>query len=47
MYTASDRAITEKEEGKQLFPFTSMSCVLMSHITWEAIVQYLYTFISQ
>lgn len=38
----------DKEEGeKKNLPFISESCMLMSHITWEAIVQYLYTFISQ
>lgn len=45
----SDRAMIDKEEdgGKRNLPFISESCTLMSHITWEAIVQYLYTFISQ
>lgn len=37
----------EEEGGKEKLPFISESCTLMSHITWEAIVQYLYTFISQ
>lgn len=37
----------EEEEGEKNLPFISESCMLMSHITWEAIVQYLYTFISQ
>lgn len=45
----SDRAMIDKEEEgeKRNLPFISESCTLMSHITWEAIVQYLYTFISQ